>query len=45
MPLPLPATKLQIPPLRPDFVPRRRSLDRLKAIILRNGFLERRTDE
>jgi LuxR family maltose regulon positive regulatory protein len=31
MPIPLLATKLHIPPLRPDFVPRRRLLDRLQT--------------
>jgi len=31
MPIPLLATKLHIPPLRPDFVPRRRLLDRLET--------------
>ena len=31
MPIPLLATKLHIPPLRPDYVPRRRLLDRLET--------------
>jgi LuxR family maltose regulon positive regulatory protein len=39
MSIPLLATKLHIPPLRPDFVPRRRLLDRLEAGLRRKLIL------
>jgi LuxR family maltose regulon positive regulatory protein len=39
MPIPLLATKLHIPPLRPDFVPRRRLLDRLETGLWRKLIL------
>ena len=39
MPIPLLATKLHIPPIRPDFVPRRRLLDRLETGLRRKLIL------